>query len=332
MKIFLVCKSELGENWSNSISSQFNHIKKNYSDQYDIQYIKFNNNILHNIKLTQQIYQYPYDNIVFINHTICLWPFYIIHYLNKKSTIYSLLHEGEIAFKRKVDLTSFKNFISLLLRSSIMYHRIPQSIVKKTYVLTNFQKEILKLKRCEVGNFLGVDEMKTSLIQSPSISIGSPMASIKIFFPFNPKRKEKGFELLDTLLNKFEIVYPNNTPNTLMANLYRDCDIVIIPSIELETYSLAFIEALAMNKPIVASINLGIIKNLLNEMRKETLASMGVYIFSPGEDNIHEAISSLLHLKEIRTREIYNNYALSSKSAAIRLFEDIISDYETKNQ
>ena len=251
--------------------------------------------------------------------------------LFKSSTrVISLLHEGEIAFERKYDFSSIKSFFSSWLRSNYFYHKIPQIVSDKTYVLTDFQAEILKLKNYRQINFLGgssekvIEPLEFGDIKSKGVG------NLKCFFPFSPLRREKGYSLLETAPDFCSIFYPDNISNNKMWNGYISSDVVIIPSIELETYSLVLIEAMQMNKFIIASKNLGLVMNLMKKYSLEDLEDLGLYVISPTSEFVNIAINKVNEVisggGESKVISIYNNEGLDIDSATVNLVNKVIID------
>lgn len=90
--------------------------------------------------------------------------------------------------------------------------------------------------------------------------LGLPRSQSIIFFPSDPKRREKGFHLLrnavhildDTIYPRLQVVAAGGIPNEKMTLYYNAADVVVHPSLY-EASPTAVKEAMACNVPIVAS-------------------------------------------------------------------------------
>ncbi|MET2950711.1 hypothetical protein ABXV18_21585 [Vibrio owensii] len=328
--VYIVSKENNSENWSTSIDEQKKHIvasrlfgKRNVSITY------LPKSFLRSLIIARSILKNNPD-LILVHHTICLWPFYISSFCKEDTKIVSFLHEGEIAFKNKYSYSSARSFISSFLRSSYYYHKLPQRVSDKTYVLTDFQIRILKLTKAEQINFLGVNPIDCPPMLNESDLTSSGNHSRTGFFPFSPSRPEKGFFLLERLTEICNISYPNNLSNDKMWSAYRASDFVIISSLEYETYSLALIEAMASNKFIIASRKLGLVHNLLKLQSVEYYKKLGLYIVDPNEREITKAVIAILDVlesgNEASTLSIFIQNQLDLPSVTKNIVSRIIKD------
>ena len=135
---------------------------------------------------------------------------------------------------------------------------------------------------------------------------------------FGEQREEKGYNLLvdvldnlkgdfilntygkDNLINRDYIKYHGKYKYEDLKDIYKDIDLVIVPSTNIETFGFVVLEALSNNTPVIASSSVGS-KDLINQN----------YIFETKEDLINllnELIDNKNKLND------YFNYELKLKS------------------
>lgn len=289
MNVFFVRKTK-NKNWSDAIELQMKSL-----DYF------FNKNMINFVSLDVDlklssiflIYQKiknhlksDEESIILVHHTLMLWLLFIIYpFLRGRFKIISFLHESEpmFSFSEKMKPSSIKTKLSNLLRGCHAYHKIPQLISDFTIVLSDMQKNTLNLKHCYRLNFLGADLSSQNVLPLNKNTIGctkNTSANRVVLFPHNIQRPDKGFSFVQNELieKNIKIFYPCELPHNHMRSFYELGEIVIIPSISLETYSLVLIEAMSLNKFIVTTDKLGLIQNLLDKYSLSELNSFGIFV------------------------------------------------------
>lgn len=272
---------------------------------------------------------------ILINHSINAWYFLILSCLlmrvglifEIKRNGYLLAHEGEPLFSR-VRYSGVINFI----KSSMRYHYIISLCFHEVIVLNAEQRIIYR--RGIAVNYLGVDLPDSGLFSLDScddtsklfgkIDFNGCCDSVRFFFPQDIRREEKGFcylvDNVQALSFSCSLIYPINCPNEILLNKYLSIDIVAIPSIDYETYSITLIEALMNNKIILASSCLGLIKNILSIYSKLELESLGLFIIDDSlSSSLMKASEFFFSKNKPNTDVIYRRMDLSVNGAYQRL-------------
>ena len=330
--IFINIKPEAVD-WSNAISNQGKILGefclKDGIDFFHLELPKSNIG-----KCRSLIKQHINNNsIVVVNHSYCLWLLILFGFKYfTKIIVVSLLHEGEILFKSHDSLSKLgiKKFIGNLLKHNVWYHKTPQYFCYHSFALSHWQVAKLSLAKISQLNFLGTNLEPLPVVEAENFKrFGDSQSKLKLFFPHNVARWDKGFHLLSELMSEkstdFCITTPDCTPYAQMKSLYKNCDIVVIPTIERETYSLVFIEAISLNKVVICSRNLGIIDNLLLKYTEFELERFGIFLNENSSESIAQQIAKFEEYSShlLGSRTLFEAEKLDLESAALRLYEKI---------
>ncbi|HFG2217292.1 TPA: glycosyltransferase, partial [Vibrio cholerae] len=225
-------------------------------------------------------------------------------------------HEGEpflgwkFAFNKKQ-----LNRCGAFLRFSKLYNKIPYYFSNETLLLSDIQRPLYP--NANTINLLGID----SNVFKPESGIEK---DVDIFFPSNISAPEKGFSRISHLLNDYMVIYPENTPNDQMPNLYCRAKIVVIPSV-FETYGLVVLEALFCNSVVLVSSNVGVVHELLKVYSESKLESMGLFISDfISNDEIEMKVKCAMNFQKnniTMTRKLALDFGFTYKDSARKLIE-----------
>ncbi|HIF9143117.1 TPA: glycosyltransferase [Photobacterium damselae] len=311
MKILFVAKSRSDKAWSSAIDLLISVISK-YS-YIDVLYIK-------DIDI-KHISLVDYDYI-FINHSISFYLFLLKFKFFDFNKIVYIAHEGEpflgwfFALKNK-QLRKLGSW----LRFSKLYNMLPYYLSRDTICLSGLQQAIYK--KSSIVKLLGVND---NIFKYNYSSI----KNIDIFFPSKITSPEKNFHAIKFLEYKYNLQYPNNTPNNMMPELYNRAKLVIIPSV-FETYGLVLVEAMMTNSLILVNSNVGILHELLIKYPESVLNDYGIYINDfKCQIEISKIVDELLNynLDNVKTRRLALEFGLSYQDASI----EFINYVQEKNK
>lgn len=277
---------KLNPNWSDAIEKQAKLFSDSGSISYSLKY-KFTDDFSFIFKLKSD------GKKIIVNHSINSWYLLFLSIISCNFRFIAdvfkggvlLAHEGEPLFKNK----RAKRGVSYRLLTSRIYHLVISKWFRTVVILNSQQRKIYG--RGVVVNFLGVDransesscEIELNDEEKYSVIHSGSRDGLIMLFPQNKERLEKGYNELLLFLNSagfpFSLYSPLNVENRLLIASYAYADIVVIPSIEYETYSLTLIEALMSNKIILASSNLGLIQNMLKLKTLDRLKDLGLFVF-----------------------------------------------------
>ena len=149
-----------------------------------------------------------------------------------------------------------------------------------------------------------------------------------MLFAHDPKRHDKGHRFVnpvrDILGNRVTWTYgrEKNLPFDQVYRKYWGADILFLPS-DWESYSLVFVEALACNKFIVCSAQVGAARLLLTKYSIDELATAGLYI------SLHEVGSYVAAVDLARarvasgelahTRELFEEFSFDRSQLPVSL-------------
>jgi len=323
LKILYIYKKSKSNDWSNILNKQYYYINKRAETiKYEVETSSIAKYIMNVFSLLKLLNVNEFDRVI-IHHTICAYPLLIARMLSNKKRLFVVLasHESEMMFSLRMKITDIRN----LLRGFKLYHIIPMKIVDKVIFL-NVQPYIA----------LGID-INYSIVNYLGFysdrSISNEMKLNRknnVFFPHNIKRLDKGYKVLYEVMrldkyNKMNLFFPDKTPYDEMIKFYIKSDIVIIPSIAYETYSLVLIEAMFYNRYIIASNKLGLSMNLLEKYDINYLKSKGLFIVNPTHIEIENAIDDILNMETVDTRELFILEGLDLKKSTDRLLDEVLN-------
>ena len=292
MNILYIRKKPATNTWSNVLQRQFEAFRiysKGKADVYEVDtsglwaYVK-------NVGLIFRALQENNFELVYVNHIICAYPFLLASFfLRKKPKKILALHETEPVLgwqfvKRNRDMLTTKE--------KLRYTKV------MTWPIRHFGHIVVLNKRqkrrcpsqCTQLNFLGgiVDT-----VEKEKLTVGDP---VKIFFPHNISRPEKGFQFTQDALKNvkfpFHLRKGGGIPYGEMRHHYALSHIVMLTG-SYETYSLVLLEAMGANCFIVATREIGLIENLQEKYSEDQLLEFGLYIVDQNAMSISRALEKL---------------------------------------
>lgn len=299
-------------NWGDAITEQAKIFQNSGHEVIDF---SKHNIISVNISLIMAFYKRN-SNTVFINHSINVYRL-LPAILCKPRWIITILlaHEGEPLFKKRNSKISFQ-----MLRHSKLYHRMAAKLADRLIVLNDQQIGVYK-KEAKTLNFLGTNATNEH-DQHSSIS----KTRKRLAFPSNSNTYGKGIDNFHKFTNVLkqhlvlDVFINTGMPHAKLMNELRSSDIIALTNDEYETYSMILVEALSLNKLIVASSKLGLVQNFQRTHTNDHLSKMGLFIYT--EPSELASIARKVSVKNnIHTRRLYDEFGLDCQSATDRLFK-----------
>lgn len=330
-KILFIQKKNPGFVWSSAIDDLFNWGKNNLN-KVDLESCIITTKGS-NQEVKNKITSLSKDDIIIFNHTISFWLLQKSLKQAKKNgvKIFYFMHEHEHIlghdFLRK---NLFNIRLKEWLRYCYFWYKKP----------IEFSTNIVGLSFCQCINTtilhkfmrisaLGITPEKFPTKESVRSLVGD---KIKILFPHNPNRFDKGFRFTSFIKEnqKLELVMGNTLklPYDEVYTKYHNADIIFLPS-DYESYSIVLIEALATNSIIVTNTNAGIIQLLLSKYTKLELEEKGLFI---SEHNINryketmaKAINALKSNKIVKTSELFNDFHFDLYTCSQHFWDAILN-------
>ena len=324
LKILYVKKKTKHKKWSNVLERQFFDLERLAHGNVQLYEVDTQSLLIYitNIfKILILLNKQNFD-IIYINHIICAYPFVPLKVFYRKRMILAL-HETEPVLGFRFAIKNFKDLSwKEFLRYSFMY-KLPLYFFKEILVLNKRQIPQNKSKRkYHQMNYLGIN--LEAFKKKGNVKF---YEELKIFFPNDHSRPEKGYVFIEEALKdlnlKFVIRTGGGYEYNEMKEIYQESDIVILTSIY-ETYSLSLLESMASNTLVVASNQLGLIINLLEKYTPKELESFGLFVTDLKKKSIINAINKVVYNIEnrivSRTRELLSHEGLDEKSVNGKLY------------
>ncbi|ELI9681856.1 hypothetical protein RIX33_001508 [Vibrio vulnificus] len=322
-------------NWSSSIKRHVEVISECCREKgHSFDCFEFSRPSLNLYKSIFNLYRNKGKLTILAHHTLPLWLLIPVLPL-VDYRIHSFSHEGEVLFslREKLAPKNFKGKISNLLRGSYLYHSIPRLFVYETIFLSELYEDTIFSRNKKTMHFLGVDkhcERKKHSADIEKYYISLKGSGLKLFFPHDISRRDKGFDIINNgVIRRFySIYYPNSCPNQIMHLLYDIADVVVIPTMTYETYSLCLIEAICHNKLVVVSDKAGLAYSLKKKYGNAYLESLGLFVvpvskFQSTLTDLHQKVTGGMIA---RTEEIYKTESLDVYNCASRAFNHIVKN------
>lgn len=269
-----------------------------------------------------------HDLVVLVNHTICWWALWpTLRRLKKDgATVVLCMHEHEHILGMAYVL---RNFGALswkeAFRHSRLYHGLAAKQASRVLILAEAQAAVLGINNAIRCSYLPVD----SEIFTPDTNNERPgKKQPVILFAHDPNRFDKGHRFVgpirDILGDRIVWTYgrERNLPFDQVYRKYWAADILFLPS-DWESYSLVFIEALACNKFIVCSPQVGAARLLSTKYSNPELASAGIYITRHEINEYVEAINlASARVKEggiPQTRKLFEEFSFDRSQIPLNL-------------
>ncbi|WP_249554548.1 glycosyltransferase [Shewanella sp. 10B] len=321
------------KNWSDAIdclAQEFSVLCHEHDIEFKL--IELSGVSLRNIFLIAHVEQRK-DIIYVVNHSMCLWNLLFAKLLTcrvRGGRVYSLSHEGEVkfSFRDKMAVKGVRKKIGNLIRGAWLYHSIPQLISHKTYFLSELYVGSIFTRNALSVNFLG-SKLNHAFIRPGFTDYNTfGEGSFSVVFPHDISRPDKGFGFFKktSINDKVKVFYPVNCKHSDMINLYGLSDVVVIPTISYETYSLALVEALSLNKIIFASSRMGLANTLYNKYGYHRLKDDGIFISDVANfENVFLEMLNFIGSGGVsNSKYYYTKEKLDPKSASKMLFNDIM--------
>ncbi|MBX6958031.1 hypothetical protein EX227_22190 [Providencia rettgeri] len=314
--------------WSTVISELGDFLQKNHENCHVIPVDNSSLKDLNNSKIDLKNLNLNKNDILIVNHAICVWLFlrYFISLKKRGVKIIFLFHEHEHILGIKYILKNMKNIrIKEWLRHLKFWYRVPTNISTSTICLSSSQAFALNKSNFERISFLGIDPLNFPEKKNNNSLQSSDL--LTIMFPHDPQRFDKGNRFFEKLKNKknFKFIYGRSVilPYNEVFKKYHDSDIIFLPS-DSESYSLVLAEALSTNSCIITNANVGIIQLLLSIYTTQELESFGLFICIHSDIGYESGLikaKTFLKKKQPNTIELFNILRLDKKSAYERLLK-----------
>ena len=268
------------------------------------------------------------DLVILVNHSICWWALWpTLRRLKREgATVVLCMHEHEHILgmtyaRRNLGALSWQE----VLRHSRLYHGLAAKQASRVLVLAEAQAAVLGIDNAIRCSYLPVD----SKLFPPDINRRHPEGGQPVvLFAHDQKRFDKGHRFVapvrDILGNSVIWNYgrEKNLPFDQVYRKYWGADILFLPS-DWESYSLVFIEALACNKFIVCSPQVGAARLLLAKYSTDELAAAGVYV-ALHEVNGYAAAIDLARARVVRgelahTRKLFEEFSFDRSQLPLSL-------------
>ncbi|MBT1690191.1 glycosyltransferase [Dawidia soli] len=328
-KILYIKKKPTTVKWSDVLQRQFEalwRLSGGNVDLYEVDtggLLAYGKNIL---RIGRLMRQNKYS-VVYVNHVICAYPFVLSRwfYGKKGAATVLALHETEpvlgwqfvrahsdmLSTKEKVRYTKFLQW--------------PLPFFDRLLVLNNRQRTNTALaQRYVQQNYLGVDPEAFSGPGQHDLKAGAPF---QIFFPHNPGRPEKGFALTERAIENlpftFHLTVGGHIAHPDMPAAYHKSHVVMLTGMY-ETYSLVLLEAMAADRFIIATKEIGLVENLLELYTVEALEAYGLFVVNPAVADVRQALiraQAVAAVKKPATRALLLQEKLTEKDCNERLYE-----------
>lgn len=325
--LLYIKKKDKNKNWSDVLTKQYQFTKKISSTEVSLIEIDTKNIKTYITSILKVFRNCRKFELVYVNHIICAYaclPSIIVRPFQKETKWVVSLHESEPVLGLR-HLFKFWNDLSWkhVLRYTF-FMDFPVFFFHRIIVLNDNQKKYSVSKYIQL-NFLGVDTSRFYPKKENNIQNDE----VRLFFPLDPNRPEKGFKKIEKYFqNEFKdlkLVKGGNIPHYQIPEYYRKSDIVIFSG-SYETYSIAFIEAIACNKYVVTNKEMGIIQNLLKKYTMTQLKNFGVYVIDYSKDFgpvLKEIISKAKAGQVASSINLINENNLSEETANLHLYQTL---------
>jgi glycosyltransferase involved in cell wall biosynthesis len=323
-KYLYIKKKTSNASWSDVLDRQYRELAELSGGNFELFEIDTSSiqSFWRSIVLVTKLLKSNRHQVVYINHIICAYPSLlgILFFKGKKILA---LHEGEpvlglsFAFKNRQHL-SVKEF----LRYSPFFN-LPPLFFSSIFIL-NEQQNVRRRPHFYQVNFLGVNQR----LFYPNDHEQNDKGLLRLFFPNNPVRPEKGFDYIKQAVELLPMPYTLYTGGKYkhqeMNSLYNSADVVFLSSMY-ETYSMALLEAMAVNKTIIAHYNVGLVQNMLTHKSKEELKDYGIWVVDVRDINgLRETLITIYNLKSApKTLQLLEELELAEPNVNRKLYHRI---------
>lgn len=296
ISILYIKKRPSTKSWSDVLQKQYHYLKANANASLieidtsgPLSYL----NTIHKII---RFFSKNKVDLIYVNHVICAYPIIAALFLSgmwtKVGKRVLALHETEPVLGAEFLRKNRKN---LSWKERIRYTRFmkfPLRFFDLILVLSNRQIGDNSSGSFRQLNFLGIDINHFRPNADPQKA-----ATIVIFFPHNRSRPEKrynlAYEACSKLGDDYKLITGGNIPHEQMPTIYESAHIALLTG-HYETYSLVLLEAMAMNRYIVATHEIGLVENLLGAYSKEDLFQFGLAVVQPSVNDVYEGLTKCI--------------------------------------
>lgn len=269
-----------------------------------------------------------HDLVILVNHSICWWALWpTLRRLKRDgATVVLCMHEHEHILGMAYVRRNLGELCWLeVLRHSRLYHGLAAKQASKVLVLAEAQAAVLGIGNAIRCSYLPVDAKLFPPDDRRSHSDGGQPV---VLFAHDPKRFDKGHRFLgpvrEILGDRVAWTYgrEKNLPFDQVYRKYWGADILFLPS-DWESYSLVFIEALACNKFIVCSPQVGAARLLSTKYSNAELAAVGLYIALHEVEGYAAAIdlarSRIARGEQAHTRKLFEEFRFDGSQLPLTL-------------
>lgn len=328
-KILYIKKKPTTVKWSDVLQRQFEDLRQLSGGHVDLYEVDTGGLLAYwkNIRRIGRLMRQNGYAVVYVNHVICAYPFVLSRWFYRTKGVATVLalHETEPVLgwqfvRAHGDMLSMKEKVRYT-----RFLRWPLSFFDTLLVLNNRQRTNPALaQRYVQQNYLGVDLAAFSGPGQPEFDAEAPF---QIFFPHNPGRPEKGFALTEKAVEDlpfaFRLTVGGNIPHPEMPGAYHKSHVVMLTG-QYETYSLVLLEAMAADRFIIATKEIGLVENLLELYTVEALEAYGLFVVNPAVADVHQALTrvqGVATVKKPATRALLLQEKLTEKDCNERLYE-----------